>query len=460
MKLIQKFKSYNYGSTTYVYQFENGLKLLVTEKPKIRDFYASIVFKAGALIENQIGVTDGTSHFLEHLMVFSPSRHFKSVDAKKEFMYGNLSKPEVSYNGATSKYAMWLHSNSQIKGKERVMKMLKGYVDSTDKDFKITIAKERGIILSESKRMVKKEKDAGYHYRQFFFGEIYPEFVKYVIGEYEQVESITLDDLMKFREEISKGENAIIAIQTDKWPDKALIKDIKEIAEYFNNKKSSIDYKVVPYKNHFKYKHFKDEDKRDIFISYNVFLPKRLNIDYKLEAVEEFAQSLMSKTVFEHLREDKQLVYSGGAFDEYALVAHRNRGFSTSVPKEKLAELLDSIEHLLTSYWKEFLFSPKGEKWFKTIVSSYLFKKTTEFDLDFPKNMAIDYMFGEEIGYDFREATKAIKKITREDVAKFLEDYLNIAPGLWLVSSHEDKEIYDILEASAFFKRISKLKDQ
>ena len=29
MKLIQKFKSYNYGSTNYVYQFENGLKLLV-----------------------------------------------------------------------------------------------------------------------------------------------------------------------------------------------------------------------------------------------------------------------------------------------------------------------------------------------------------------------------------------------------------------------------------------------
>ena len=82
-----------------------------------------------------------SSHFLEHLMVFSPSRHIKSVDAKKEFMYGNLSTPEVSYNGATSNYAMWLHSNSQIKGKERVMKMLKGYVNYTDTDFKITIAK-------------------------------------------------------------------------------------------------------------------------------------------------------------------------------------------------------------------------------------------------------------------------------------------------------------------------------
>ncbi len=460
MKLIQKFKSYNYGATNYVYQFENGLRLFVTEKKDILDFYASIIFKAGALIENQVGVTDGTAHFLEHLMVASPSKYFKSMDVKKEFMYGNLSRPEVNYNGSTSKYAMQLYSSSQIRGKERVMKMLKGYLDSSKRDFETTIEKERGIILSEIERMIKKEKDSGYYYREFFFQDVYPEFVKYVIGEYDQVKEINIEQLDKFRTELSRGENAVIAIQTNNWPDKTLIKDIKELSKYFNAEKNSFKHKFIPYKNQFKYKHFKDEERRDVFISYNVFLPKRDHIDYRLEAIEEFADSLISKTVFEHLREDKQLIYSGGSFNQYALVSHINRGFSTSVSKEKLPELLDSIEYLFTTYWKEFLFSQKGAKWFGTIVSSYLFKTTTSFDLDFPRSMAMDLLYGEEVGYDYRKATKAIKEISREDVANYLDHYLSIAPGLWLVSPHEEKEIYDILESSSFFKRVSKLTNQ
>jgi hypothetical protein len=113
---------------------------------------------------------------------------------------------------------------------------------------------------------------------------------------------------------------------------------------------------------------------------------------------------------------------------------------------------------MLTTYWKEFLFSETGDKWFKNIVSEYLFKGTDEYDADFARKQAVDLLLGEDIKYDYREATKAIKKITREDVAKYLEEYLKIAPGIWMVSPFEDKEIYDIFESSSLYKRISKLK--
>jgi hypothetical protein len=152
------------------------------------------------------------------------------------------------------------------------------------------------------------------------------------------------------------------------------------------------------------------------------------------------------------------LVYKANSFEMYTLVGHNITGIKTSVPKDKFLELLNEIDYMLTTYWKEFLFSETGDKWFKNIVSEYLFKGTDEYDADFARKQAVDLLLGEDIKYDYREATKAIKKITREDVAKYLEEYLKIAPGIWMVSPFEDKEIYDIFESSSLYKRISKLK--
>jgi predicted Zn-dependent peptidase len=326
MKLIEKFKSYNYGATNYVYEFENGLRLIVTQKDGIKDFYAGVVFKAGSLLNNQLNVPQGATHFLEHLMVFSTSKLFKTIEEKKEYVLGSYTRPRIVNNGATHRYSMWTYSKGQIKGKKRIMNMIKGHLDSKGKDYETAVEKQRSIITSERSMDKKEEKDASYNYNKFFFGDIYPEFVLKIDGDLEDIKKTTVEDLVKVRDEISKGENAVVVIQTDKWPDKTLNNDLKIISKYFKKEKSALKYKYVPYINKFKYKHFKDDEAQDVFISYNVFLPTRQHIDYKLNALEEFTNALLNKSCFEYLREDKHLVYKANSFEMYTLVGHNITG--------------------------------------------------------------------------------------------------------------------------------------
>lgn len=118
MKLLDKFKDKNYSAENRIYQFKNGVRLVYSYKPDIKDVDLDIIFLAGSYFEKQIGVPNGTTHFLEHMMM-NPNAKFKTQKDIEEFTFGNSRKPTFYKNAANYKNFVKFYAYGHTKGLDR-----------------------------------------------------------------------------------------------------------------------------------------------------------------------------------------------------------------------------------------------------------------------------------------------------------------------------------------------------
>ncbi len=457
MKLINTIQDSYYGVVSYIYQFPSGLRVFHAINKNTVDFKLSINFKAGMLLEDQINVPRGTAHFLEHLLVYASNKTFDSRTEMDKFSFGNSKRPAFWFNASSGYRFITFDAIGHNKGADRMFTLLNAQLDyDLEKLFEASeIEKQRSIIISELKRKPREDMDPGLLYDKLFMNSSNPLFAQRSIGTLESVSSITKDHLSLFLQTFFSVNNVVVGIESNSKLTKNLKDKLQKLDNTFSSYKNSFktDYKFKPLDFDFRYGHFKDIHKQDVFCSFNLFhdTDPTKEVDYKKNAQRFMVLDLVGRVMNEYLREQKMLIYGAKTFNQLLFPGVLNKGFNFNVPAEKLLETFDAIEYVITKYAKEFINSSSGEEFFESMKSKYIFKRDTLLPDTYTEDRACDILNGYFMNNDQDLFEKEILKMTKSDLIKSFESHFKLPSGIWLVSSLEDSEVLKIFETSKLY---------
>ncbi len=457
LKIKEYWIDYSYfNSKVYICETPGGTNVVVVVNPLTYEFNFNAVIAGGGAYEMQLGVPIGTAHFLEHTLASNPNKIFKTYHELDEDSFGTKYKAGYNANAATGRENLYFYAHGNVKAASRILKFIYAQLDFPDKNIGKYLEKEKKIIKAEIDRKEKEEESNLVQFERFFWKEKFPEFTEYLIGTHETVESIQSSDLKKFKEAIMHKDRTTITIQTNKFPDEKLTKQINKFDKLFKNEPSLLIKNKNKLNPLFKYSHFKEIKNKGVFFSINYFyqLPKTVN--YRQDRLYVLLNSLFWKICQEYLREEKSLIYGAGTINTTLFLDFKDRGITINCNQENLLEVLDETHYVLNSYYKKFLKSPKGKKWFNGIISEYVFKTNENIDASKAEGIGIDLLEGNPYyNFDFRKSKKAMLELSTEDLAKFFGEFMKTPPGFWFTSAYEDEEILGIFEKSKFYKQWS-----
>lgn len=454
MKLIEKWKDKYYFAINYIYQADNGLKIIYTYKPDIYQSYIHFNVFGGSYFEKQIGVPNGTAHFSEHLLC-NPNKTLKNLNQIREFKFGNRRKPQIFSNAFTSRKVLCLYTDGNSKGFDRMLEYLKYQLQINYPKLFKEFDNERNVILAEELRARPISKDSGIAYDNFMAGDIYPDFCKRVIGTPETINSITKDHIEKYLTSVLNVENCYLTIQSNLKPDKDVLKKLNKFAKsitFYPGSKLDISKNESNYI--FKKGHFFDDTVQGIFFSYNIRKPFMQNISYKNDVFRYLGDRAIAYLFNEILREKYNFIYGSEAINSIYMWDDWLRGFKMTIKKEYIQNVFDLIHSILSNEVVNFLSSKKGNIWFKSQISNYIFYPSLNFNEEYALNISTTLLTG--IGtynYDYGKSVEAAKKVTLEEVIEsYKNDYLKLPPSLWFVSSFKEEDIFNELEKSELAK--------
>lgn len=453
MKLISQFKN-RYNNITYkTYETQNGIKVVHLDNPATIDFNFTILFKAGSCYETKEGVPHGTAHFLEH-MLFNPNGIFKNKSEIDRFEQGSIDKPDIYTNANTTRKNIYFTCNSNEKGYLRVLERLEYLLTFSKKRFSTQMEKERGIILAEKSRKLKKEKDPYLLSLDFFFKNIQEEFTYDVLGEIEDIKKITVDDLEKYYSNRFVTGNCVFAIQSKGELKHSVVKKLEEISKKVKHSKTD-NFRDIEIKNRYRVGTFTDDRTNGINISFIYFDKVEKKTDYKKFATEYIYGRLIDWLAFDILREKLSLIYDFSVFRAGGLAyGYDTSGFRFVSEKEKVKKTLEELHFLLYTKAFTFLKSKKGKEWFDDVISTYIFPRTTKFNEELAEGAATSFLEGTDI-FNTNISIREAKKIMISDIKKYLEERLRTPPHIWVESDMSEKEMRDLIKESPFEKEVN-----
>jgi len=454
MKLISQFKN-KYNKITYkTYQTENGMKVLHLDNPATTNFDFAIVHNAGAAYEDEEKVPRGTAHFLEH-MLLNPNETFQSKDEINKFEQGSIKRPAIYINAFTNKKYITFTGNGNEKGKMRILKRLESIYQFPKQKFADQIEKERGIILAEKSRKLKKENDNYLASLDFLFEDTQKEFTGDVLGEPEDIRNITIDNLESYFFSRITHKDTVMAIQSNGELSNGVTRKIEKISrEMTNNDKE--DFRIVTLDNSFRVGSFSEERLNGINVSFIYFEKDQKDIDYKKHNLKFIYAKLLEWLAFEILREKKSLIYGFSPFRTSSTSFDYNMyGCRFTTEKEKVKETINELYEILYKTSFEFLKEEKGREWFEDVISTYIFPKTTVYDETLAENISPKLLKHQEL-FNYNIAVKEAKKITIKDLEEYIKKQLRIPPNIWLESDMPKEEMIKIIKESPFNKEFSK----
>jgi predicted Zn-dependent peptidase len=446
MKLMRSWEDAKYSIHNDLYELSNGINLLHAINPASLDSVFSAVVRAGSCFEPLAGVSTGTAHFLEHLLV-NPNDVFptqKDVDA---FEFGGRTRPRLEINAGTSKKYLYLYGYCNAKGQECLLTRVESMLAYPSGLFRKYVEKEREVILAEMTRKHKPEKDQEHNYNLFLVGDVLPHFKHRIIGSREDVSSVTVNEIEAFREKTFLKENVIFSLQSPGEIEPSLREKLEEMAAVFDGGGTSFAVPEEHLENTYRSKHFYDEREDGVFISLNYFFPVQKKLDYKEKVLFALLADLIGKLGYDILRVEKGLVYAFETFRFSRLAFDFDvRGFKCSTETRKLKKLLAALEVFIFNDLTDFLGTDDGVRWFDNSVSRYVFPNTTEYDPDYAETRSLNVLEDCEV-YLFDKAVEVAKGLLAEDLIRYIDDNLhNLAPHVWMVSSEKEAEIVGALE--------------
>lgn len=453
MKLISQFKN-KYNNITYnTYQLKNGMKVLHLDNPATVNFDFALIHKAGSAYEREEGVPNGTAHFLEH-MLLNPNGTFKTKDQINRFEQGGIDRPAIHMNAFTNRKYIVFTGNGHEDGKKRIMERLGSIYQFPKKKFNNQIEKERGIILAEKSRKLKKENDNYLMSLEFLFKGIQDEFTGDVLGEIDEIKSISIDDLERYFKSKITFNNTVISIQSNGILDKETEKILEDISERLPKVDVKRD-KDIKLENMYRVGSFTDKRENGVSVAFVYFRKDTPKIDYNIRLKEYLFTKLLDWLSFEILREKKSLIYSFSPFRnwnnsfEYILY-----GYKFTTEKEKIAKTIEEYYKLMYEYTFKFLRTKKGKEWFEDALSAYIYPKTAVYDDTLAEGVATTVVEGNEI-FNYNKAVRQAKKIKIGDIKEFLHTQLDIPPHIWIEGNITKKEVSNIIKSSSFEKRFN-----
>lgn len=448
MKLKYRFKNRYHNITYNVYETENGIKVLYLDNPATVDFDFAILFKAGTSFETKENVPNGTAHFLEH-MILNPNRTFKTKDEIDKFEQGSKTRPSLDINAHTTKKNIYITSHTNQKGYLRAMERVESILEFPKKKFASQMEKERGIILAEKSRKLKKEKDPLIQSLIFLFNSEQKEFTYSVLGEEEDIKRISINDLEKYFKSRFKTGNCVFAIQAKGKMSSRIKSRLEQISKRIPYGIEDIPNRPM-LQNRWKVGCFDDNRANGVSFSLMYFNNAEEKIDYKMDVVQFLTSKLLSWVAFDVLRERKSLIYSFSPFKVGDLSFYYDiSGFSFTTEQSKVLDTLNELYTLMHDYTFQFLQTTKGREWFDDAISRFIFPSSIKFSSDLAEFDASSIIEGKEIFND-NKSVNAAKAVVIEDIQKYLEEMINIPPHIWIEGDIKKKEIKDIVNKSLF----------
>ena len=451
MKLLEEFKN-KYNNITYkIYELDNGMKLLHLVNPSTVDSDFAVIVKAGCAFEIKENVPRGTAHFLEH-MLLNPNDTFKTFEEIIQFEQGNKKRPNLQINAQTGYENITFTGHCNEKGLERLLERIQSEFEFSKDMVEKQMEKERGIILAEKSRDLKRTDDEFLCFRDFLLGKEYPELTSDLIGKIEDISKISAQDLETyFQKRFTKG-NTILTLQSNKDIDEKLEKHINRFGDIIPDGKADA-FREIIIDQKYDIGTFQDKRANGITVALEYLFKDAKKIDYRDLAMKALVKNLFQKVTFNILREKKSLIYGlkiwsyRNYFYNYSDIS-----FELTTEKQNVSKMLEELDNVLNEYTFEFLDSKAGEEWFEDIISHQIYPRTTRFQNRLADKVAEDLFIGGEIFND-NKYVEEFKDIGIPDVKKYLKDFLKIPPRIWIKSDLSKKKMLEIIHNSPFEKR-------
>ncbi len=454
MKILKQWKDTQYKVENTLYEHRSGLKVLHTLNKATVETYLNVLLNQGQIVEKLLEIPQGTAHFLEHILAGNPNKVFKTKAAIDKFEFGTRKRPSIRSNAYTTKKSVAYWGLTNTKGERRLFKATHAIIDYPVENIAKYVDKEKQVILAERSERPKSDRDESYMLKKFLLNYHMPDYVGYVLGEYEDIKSIKADDLKKLLDTYSTN-NCIISIQSPKRLNKTALKWIDKIATV-HSKRIPFEFKYPKesFRNLYRLGTFNEKNNQGAKIMFMRFSPLEKKLDYHKHMLDYLSRRLISKVGFDELREKHGIIYSilthraSYLTNEYTVDFHEI-GCST----ENLKKALEKYYSLITKDVYKFLNSKKGALWLENQISSYIYPRTIEYNYEYNSGISYDILNGFDI-YDYEKAKDAVEKITIKQIEQYLKNEVeNIPHHLWIVSPLEDKEVEKIVNGSKYHKR-------
>ena len=282
-----------------IHTLKNGLRVVFERLPYLRSASIGVWIKAGSIMEGE--AESGLSHFLEH-MAFkgTAKRSARALADDIDLLGGNL-------NAATSKVYTCYYAKTVDRELGQAVGLLSDLVinpliDQGDVD------KERNVILEEIAMEEDSPEDLvhdllhqGIYRGQTLSGTI--------LGKKEAIGAYRREDLMHYRRQYYRASNTVVSVVGRFEPD-ALMDQLEAAFGGWDNDGDEAPY---PQNAHLfcdeALRMEKDTEQMHLCLAYPGLKHNDEN-RYALLALSGMLGGGVSSRLFQHLREDKGLVYS------------------------------------------------------------------------------------------------------------------------------------------------------
>jgi predicted Zn-dependent peptidase len=452
MKKLYTFTDTLTKITHNIYELPNGIKLFHAKNPSSIEYVLTVAVRAGSAFENMNNIPHGTAHFLEHIISGNPNKLFKSKFEIDEFESGTREDPEIFSNASTSKKYMYFYGYGNEEGSKRINQRIHSVLDYPEENIGKYIEKERNIILAEQSHMNKNEFNKYLQFSKFLYNDK-NSFTHTIIGEKEDIEKITVEDITKYYKNQFTPENVLISIQSGRNLLPSEIEDIEKIAKIFDKESKEKKYPEANINLSKRIHHFKDNQIEGISLALLFPQEYKKSLDYNSEALEYLFRSLMRKISHDYLREKLGLIYSSHISSNFSLsFKERVIGYEVIMQPENFSKVLKSIEKMIESKIESFLKSKEGKVWFESAISSYIFPRNMPYKSNYAERKGLPIIEDAEV-LELDKAVNTALKIDIDDISKYCKEFFDSTPLFWVESDTQGKKLTKTLEKSKLYNR-------
>ena len=422
-----------------IIKFDNGATIVVKNKKNIKYTAISMGFKTGATLDE----IAGTAHFLEHNLFLGTEKRTRDQIDK-----GNSNI--CFLNALTGLYYTLIkfkRANSEL---ENAFEFASDILLNT-KFNNNEIKKEREVVRNEILMVKERDKRNVFAYHNTLWSPYLNKFSCPITGE--DIDAITKKDLVKYRDKNYVASNFVMYVISS-LPISKIVKLYKkyivpqmrvdETAEQINydltpNKPSKMQ--VIPL----------DQDKIDVALTINI--PFGINNTKNRFCKEIVRLYLLMEEPYNTLRK-KGLIYT-------ATVSITEMSFNSLLTirficaKDNVNKIIDEYSKELQNLYKNGM----NRSTFENICKQLGIAEDEKED-DYSEDLLseIAYRHTTNTLVDNFDVKKEIKKITLQEVNKYIELYNNPNNEIWVtvLGNIKDKDVYNLSQIKKKFYIVNK----
>ena len=396
---------------SYLKEFNNGLKLVVTEMPGAFSVSCGILVKTGSI--NETEKENGISHFIEHTM-------FKGTEKRSAYDISRfIDGIGAQINAYTSKEMTCYYTKSTIEHTEDSLEVLSDIFFHSTFD-RAELNKEKGVIIEEINMSEDSPEDLCLDLlAESFYGK--EGLGRTILGSAKNVRSFTKKDVSAYMDKYYTADNVVISVAGN-----VKVKEITELCErYFVNeftRLSSAKQWQGENSTPQNLKKIKKIEQSHIAIC----MPAINLFDKRVDALSIANVALgggMSSRLFQKVREELGLCYT-----VYSYVSTYKNAGVTEIYAGVNTESRDVAAQAIFDEVKKFKKNGITEEEFRRgkeqIKSAFIFGQES--------NSALMQLYGRRVLFtgeilDVRERIKRIDSVTEKDVAEVIEEFFDLS---------------------------------